>query len=134
MSAPLPTRQQIDAAGEIDWQSKRKPDLTITVRCHVDGFDTEVCFTGSIDQLLATTKRLRELGAEPASATVQAPAPVEKRKAERVEPLYKPDGTACCPVHKRALSDGAHGLFCSAKATGEQVADRKGYCGLRFAE
>jgi hypothetical protein len=61
-------------------------------------------------------------------------APAAKPKAETVEPMYQPDGTACCPVHKRALSDGQYGLYCSARAKPGGVANGKGYCALRFVE
>ena len=134
----MPTRQQIDRAEPLDFPEKRpvKNDLTITVKATIDGFPTEVCFTGSIDQLLSVTKRLRELGATPTVATHTAPlgGNMPARKAqERVEPVYQPDGTACCPVHHKALSEGRYGLYCPSSATGEHAND-KGYCNIRFAE
>src|SRR5262249_52686247 len=45
------------------------------------------------------------------SSASRPAAPAAKPKAETVEPLYKPDGTPCCPVHKRPLSDGQYGLY-----------------------
>jgi hypothetical protein len=132
----LPTRQQIDRTEPLDFPQRPKADLTITVKATIDGFPTEVCFTGSIDQLLSVTKRLRELGATPTiapAATHTAPLGNSKAKAERVEPVYQPDGTACCPVHRKALSEGRYGLYCPSKAEGEH-AGPKGYCNIRFAE
>ena len=61
------------------------------------------------------------------------PAAAAKPKVETVEPLYKPDGTPCCPTHKRPLSDGQYGLYCSARAKPGEAANTKGYCALRFA-
>lgn len=134
----LPTRAQIDRAEPLDFP-ERKPtrqDLTITVKALVDGFPTEVCFTGSIDQLLDVTKRLRALGASPllTPATQSAPLGNGKSKAERVEPLYKPDGTPCCPVHHKPLAEGRYGLYCPSRAKDGEQANDKGYCSLKFAE
>jgi hypothetical protein len=131
----LPTRAAIDRAEPLDFpQRMTKNDLTITVKATIDGFPTEVCFTGSIDQLLNVTKHLRELGAAPtvAPATHTAPLGNGKTKAQTVEPIYQPDGTPCCPVHRKPLSEGRYGWFCSAKATGDEAANGKGYCSLRF--
>lgn len=136
-SIPL-SRGQVENAGELDFDARRRPAEPATITAHVQfsGIHFEVCFSGQVDQLPALAKRLVALGAEPVSAAPTTPAPIPngKAKAERVDPIYKPDGSACCPVHKRTLSDGAHGLYCSAKATADQVADKKGYCGLRFTE
>jgi hypothetical protein len=131
----LPTRQQIDRAEPLDFPTQRpvKNDLTITVKATIDGFPTEVCFTGSIDQLLSVTKRLRELGAAPTVAAPAGHTPARKA-AERVEPIYQPDGTACCPVHKKPLSEGRYGPYCSAKARPGEEQNDKGYCSLRFTE
>ena len=134
----MPSRAAIERAEPLDMNQTRsaRQDLTITIRAVVDGFDTEVCYTGSIEQLLAVTKRLRELGAEPVTASKPAatsPA-AAKPKAETVEPIYQPDGTPCCPTHKRSLVEGQYGLYCSAKAKPGEAANPKGYCSLRFAE
>jgi hypothetical protein len=98
----------------------------------IDGFPTEVCFTGSIDQLLSVTKRLRELGGTPTIAPAGGNTPARKPSV-RVEPAYQPDGTACCPVHRKPLSEGRYGLFCPSRAEGEH-ANPKGYCNIRFTE
>ena len=112
--------------------------IAITVKLTMNGFPIELSFDGTVDQLPAITKRLAELGAEaPAAAAPASPATNDQRpttKAEKVQPSYNADGDACCPVHRRKLQDGAHGLFCSAKAKAGQVADKNGYCGLRFEE
>jgi hypothetical protein len=125
----LPTRTQIDAAGDIDFDRKRRPDLTITIKCRVDGFDTEICYTGSIDQLLQVTQRLRSLGAtEPVSAPAPAPAPA--RKPSTV--VYADDGTplcgnANCSRHGKALEPSQHnGYYCKGKDS--VTGNAKGYC------
>lgn len=62
-------------------------------------------------------------------------APPEKAPpAEKVAPVYQPDGTACCPVHLRGLAQGSYGLYCPTKARPGEQANAKGYCALRFAE
>jgi hypothetical protein len=130
------TRAAVERAEPLDFpQRPAKQDLTITVTARVDGFDTEICYTGSIEQLLQITKRLRELGAEPllAPAAHSAPLNGSKPKAKPVEPVYTPDGTPCCPVHHKPLTEGRYGLYCPSKAEGEH-ANAKGYCSLRFAE
>jgi hypothetical protein len=112
-----------------------RQELTITVKATIDGFPVDVCFSGSIDQLLGVTKRLREMGGTP---TIAPAAPVQttpaRKAAERVEPDYQPDGTAYCPVHHKPLAEGRYGAFCSAKAKPGEEQNDKGYCSLRFAE
>lgn len=130
------TKNGVDRAAPLTFDRPARQDLTITIKARVDGFDTEVCYTGSIDQLLAVTKRLRELGAEPAlvAGGHQLPTPAARKPAQQVEPIYQPDGTACCPVHLRPLQPGQYGLFCSAKAKPGEAANAKGYCNIRFSE
>jgi hypothetical protein len=129
----LPTRQQIDRAEPLDFPAQRlvKNDLTITVKATIDGFPTEVCFTGSIDQLLSVTKRLRELGAAP---TIAPAAPVQttpaRKAAERAQPAYNDAGEPCCPKHNRALKEGQYGLYCPAK----DESTERGYCALKFKD
>jgi hypothetical protein len=139
MTTTLPSRADVERAEPLDMNASRKParqDLTITIKARVDGFDTEVCYTGSIEQLLAVTKRLRELGAEPVSAVQPAQAATTngKSKSETVQPEYKPDGTPCCPVHHGALAEGQYGWYCRSKAKPGDVQNAKGYCALKFAD
>lgn len=132
MTTNIPTRAAIAAAEPLDFPDRRpaRQELTITVHCRVNGFDTELCFSGQVEQLDAITKRLASLGAEPA-ATAPISTMVEKprKAAQRVQPAYNDAGEACCPVHNRALKEGKWGLFCSAKdqESGE-------YCRLKFTE
>jgi hypothetical protein len=129
----LPTRQQIDRAAPLEFpeRSAVRQELTITVHATIDGFPTEVCFSGSIDQLLGVTKRLRELGAAP---TIVPAAPVQttpaRKPAERVQATYNGAGEPCCPKHNRALKEGQYGLYCSAKDDSTE----RGYCALKFKD
>ena len=107
-------------------------DLAITIKARVNGFDCDLSFDGAIDQLQALTRRLAELGAERTSAPV--PAQPQQQRRPRVQPRYDGDGDPCCPVHNRKLSEGQYGPYCSAKAKGDEVVDKRGYCGLKFAE
>ena len=67
---------------------------------------------------------------EAPAPTAHAPTGQPQAKGERVEPLYQPDGTPCCPVHKKHVKEGQWGLYCSAK---DEAAPR-GYCALRFVQ
>lgn len=135
MSAPIPTRQQIDAAEPLSFPDKpRQPrrDLAITITATVDGFPVEISFDGGIDQLPGIAKRLRELGAEPASTitpavTTQA-QPERKPAAKRVQPCYLDDGTEVCPDHpKTELREGKWGKYCPHKDR-----DTGDYCKNKF--
>jgi hypothetical protein len=127
----LPTRAQVERAEPLEFATpprSARNDLTITVKARVAGFDTEVCYTGSIEQLDSLVKRLRELGAEPAGVAVAA-APATKQPAKRVQPAYNGDGEPICPTHGTKLREGRWGLFCPTKdkQSGE-------YCKLKFEE
>lgn len=119
-----------------------QPEKTanITIEVTPTGLVVKAEYTGTLSSIPLAIERLRAAGVlELVEASRPAPPPVstivdKRAAAERVEPLYKPDGTACCPVHRRALSEGAHGLFCSAKAKPGQVTDKNGYCGLKFQD
>ena len=127
----MPSRAAIDAAGDLDWQPRTKAEpLTITVHAVVAGFATELCFTGSIDQLPALAARLIALGATPTATTVEKPSgPL--RKSAPVS--YADDGTplcgnANCSRHGKPLEPSQHGrgFFCKGKDT--QTGNSKDYC------
>lgn len=133
MTTTMPTRQQIDRAGDLDWAPRPKADpLTITVHAVVAGFATELCFTGSIDQLPALAARLIALGATPtaAPAAAERAAPAAARKASPV--AYASDGTplcgnANCSRHGQPLEPSQHnGSYCKGKDT--VTGNPKGYC------
>lgn len=106
----------------------------ITIEAAPDGIHIKVEYTGALSSIPAALDRLKQAGildfVEKSSKTAAAPA---RKGAQRVEPVYQPDGSACCPVHKKPLSEGRYGLYCPSRATGEH-ANEKGYCNLRFAE
>ncbi len=97
--------------------------LGLTIRCE---------YTGAISTIPAAIERLRAAGVLDLVQT-NMPAKAAQKPAQRAEPVYQPDGTACCPVHHKPLSEGRYGLYCPSRATGEQAANDKGYCSLRFA-
>lgn len=98
------------------------------------GILVRVEYTGPIDSVPSAIERLKAAGIldlVQASRTL-APTNGTKPRAPKVEPIYNGDGAPCCPLHNRRLTEGTYGLFCSAKAAGSDVADKRGYCGLRF--
>ncbi len=118
-SIPL-TRQQLDAAGEIDFDARRKPaqDITLTVHAMLDGFPVELCFQGDIERLHAVVARLRTLGAEPVSAPPQAPVhatAVEKFcpiHGDPMKPMSRPDKSGATHWCTKKVGDG----FCKERA------------------
>ena len=138
---PLPNRAQIEAAQPLDFPPAPAREQRTTIRIEVapDGLHITAEYVGQLASIPAAIERLRAAGvlelvasSKPAQA---APAPAQQRKpAERVEPAYKPDGTPCCPVHRKPLAEGRYGLYCPSKAQAGEQANDKGYCSLRFAE
>ena len=53
-------------------EAKARPSATFTIHASMDGFPFEVQFSGSADNLQATIKRLRDLGATPPDEWVQS--------------------------------------------------------------
>jgi hypothetical protein len=86
-----------------------------------------------IEQMIDTLLR-REgwSGVTPPAKPVLLPA--GREKAEYVDPIYDGAGEACCPVHRTPILQGRYGWYCSARATGDQAANAKGYCALRFKD
>jgi hypothetical protein len=108
-------------------------ELTIAITCRVEGYETEITFSGDIDQLKRIATKLAALGIEP-TAPHTAPLNGENKPSKRVQPAYDGDGQPICPVHGKPLSEGRYGLFCPSKAKGDEAANDKGYCSLKFAE
>lgn len=72
-----------------------------------------------------------------AEATTQAAAtPAPRRPLEAVRPNYNGDGEACCTVHRDTpLRQGQRGgWYCPARAKGNEAANEKGYCAIRFED
>lgn len=141
MTTTLPTRAQIDAAGDIDFETPRpaKRQRGVTIQLVYHGAPVTFTFDANgapqiheIEQSIDTLLK-REGWSTPQLA--QATNGNGKKPAsERVAPIYDGDGQPCCPVHKKPLSEGRYGLYCSAKAKDGQAANDKGYCALRFTE
>jgi hypothetical protein len=83
----------------------------------------------SIDTLL---RRSGWSGVKPAAEPVLLAT--GRESVQYVDPIYDGDGAACCPVHRTSISQGRYGWYCSARATGDQAANAKGYCALRFKD
>jgi hypothetical protein len=109
------------------------PDATLshTIHATLDGWPVDVQIAIAPARLGAALARLAELGYTPRLAA--APAPAEKAARPKADPVYRPDGTPCCPAHQKPLAEGRFGLYCTAKAKDGELADAKGYCGLKFA-
>jgi hypothetical protein len=109
----------------------------ITIEAAPDGLHVRVEYTGALATIPAAIERLRAAGVlELVSASRPAPAAPQggKAKAQRVEPAYDGNGDPICPVHRKPLSEGRYGLYCSAKARGDEAASQNGYCSLRFTQ
>lgn len=138
---PLPTRAQIDQAAPLTFPDQKPADRNCNIEIAVTpaGLAIRVEYTGTLASIPQAIERLKaagvlELVQTSAPAQPAATTPTTRAPAERVTPTYNSAGDACCPVHRRKLSEGDYGLFCSAKAKDGQVADKKGYCGLKFEE
>jgi hypothetical protein len=137
-------------AGQAVHQQRRaeqqaQTQVTFTVHVQIDEFPIDVSFAGSVDLLVATVKRLRQLGAVP------PPRPVASFGGPRAakplaQPRYNDDGTPCCTHHTQrngqptplrfiGPKDGRPGFWgCPSQAQqspGETINSR-GYCDLRF--
>src|SRR6266545_2595404 len=110
-----------------------QPDLRHSIKIEVapDGLHIVVEYTAPLASIPAAVERLRAAGILDLVATCKAPqaapAAAQRAKVERVEPIYQPDGTPCCPTHHKPLSEGQYGLYCSAKAKPGEAANAKGY-------
>lgn len=82
-----------------------KPAATFTIHALIDDFPFDVCFTGSAEQLAATIKRLRDLGAVPPTPAARADVEAEKERSAPVCEFHGPmkesskrPGTFYCPA------------------------------------
>lgn len=158
MTTQLPSRHQVDRAAPLRFDGRApqaapaaeaapqvaEKQANITIEVAPDGLHITAEYTGTLSSIPAAIERLKAAGvlelvkaSAPAPTANPAPSPTlgaTKARVERTAPSYNGEGDACCPVHRRKLSEGDYGLFCSAKAKDGQIADKKGYCGLKFEE
>lgn len=114
-----------------DYDQAARP-VTIAIEVAPDGVHVRCEYTGTLASIPAAIERLKQAGVlELVRPAATQPA---RKPVQTVEPVYQPDGTACCPVHRKPLSEGRYGLFCSAKAQPGQEQNDKGYCSLKFSE
>ena len=136
----FPKRAQIERACDLDFTSPAAPSagqaIAITIELAPDGVHIHCAYQGTLASIPAAVKRLQDAGLlELVNTHRAAPAAAPaKAKVEPVEPLYRADGTACCPVHKTPLTHGQFGQYCSSRAKPGEAQNAKGYCSLRFAE
>lgn len=135
----LPTHEQIDAAGDIDFDTPKPAKRTRGVEIQLVYHGAPVTFTFAaegapqvyeIEQSIDTLLK-REGWSAPQLAHVTN-GNGKKPAAERVAPIYDGNGEPCCPIHRKPLKEGQYGLYCSAKTKDGQAANDKGYCSLRF--
>ncbi len=137
MSTQLPTRQQVENAADLDFAPRTDRQLPISITIAPDGIRVHIDYVDTIASIPAAVERLRAAGLVDlitATRIIDAAPAMRQKPAQHVEPSYKADGSPCCPVHGRTLSEGRFGLYCSAKAGTGDVANAKGYCGLKFVE
>lgn len=94
-----------------------KPMPMFTLHALIDDFPFDVQFSGSVDQLAATVKRLRELGAVPPTIAARAAVQEERERAAPVCEFHGPmkesskrPGTYYCPAKM------GNGDYCRSKA------------------
>ena len=134
MTTTLPTRQQIDAAGDLDFDAQRSASKAhISIEIAPDGLHITAEYLGTIGSIPAAIKRLVDAGlVELVHGHRIAPIATSTRQkaAQRVTPEYSSAGEPCCPRHKKPLKEGKFGLYCSAKDDSTE----RGYCALKFVE
>lgn len=144
------TKAAVDAAEPLDFSDTRQGARTVadstprrqrsvTIVLHYRG--APFTFTYAPDQAapvnemeqMVDTLLMRDGWSAPALATNgNGTTPKGKPKAEYLDPTYNNDGDPCCPVHRKVLTEGRYGLYCSAKAKDGEAANDKGYCNIKF--
>ena len=97
-------------------QPKAEKQATFTIHALMDDFPFDVQFSGSADQLAATVKRLRDLGAVPPTQAARAAVEAEKERSAPICQYHgamkessKAPGTWYCP---QKMGDGT---YCKSK-------------------
>lgn len=128
-------RAKVAAAQPLEFDQPRsaqpeKP-VEITITIAPDGLSVSATYTGTLSSIPTAVEKLIAAGV----LNLVKPLPISapRQKKPRLEPLYQPDGTPCCPAHLRPLKEGQYGMYCSCKAKPGEPADNNGYCGLKFS-
>lgn len=127
-------RASVDRAQPLEFDQLRtaQPErpVEITIKIAPDGLSVSATYTGTLSSIPAAVEKLIAAGV----LNLVKPLPIStpRLKKTRLEPMYQPDGTPCCPAHLRPLKEGQYGLYCSCKAKSGEPADNNGYCGLKF--
>jgi hypothetical protein len=121
---PIPVRKNMSAPGAIAQDAPpdeptptpRTP-ATFTIHALLDDLPLDVCFSGTAEQLPATIKRLREIGAVPPTPAARQAASEERKREAPVCEYHgamkesaKRPGTYYCPAK---MGDGS---YCKSKA------------------
>lgn len=133
MATPPMTRQSVENAEPLGFDPPEAPAPPVSTKVRIemvikaqrDGWPIDIHLAIPIDKLPDALARLRAAGLEPATARQTPPA--SPGRTPLPDPLYRPDGQACCPWHHTALREGQYGYYCPSRAEGEQ-ANAKGYC------
>lgn len=118
--------------------------VTFTIHASVQGFPIDIAFSGSFDQLIGAVDRLQRLGATPPPRPAFGGARPPQKPL--TAPLYRDDGTPCCPYHVNrdgrptpiryvGPKDGRPGFWgcpSSAQQVAGETTNARGYCDLRF--
>ena len=134
MTTTLPTRQQVETAGDLDFDATRNASKAhISIEIAPDGLHVTCEYLGTIGSIPAAIKRLVDAGLVElvnVHRTMPIATNTRQKPAQRVQAEYSSAGEACCPKHKKPLREGKFGLFCPAKDDSTE----RGYCALKFAE
>jgi len=140
MTTNLPSRQQIENAGELDFTPRGEKQANISLTAGPAGITVTIEWTGPVSGIPSAIERLKQAGVlelVSAATTKAIPAevhtPARKGAAMITTPAYDGSGQAMCPVHRKPLADGRYGQYCPSRAEGEH-ANAKGYCNIRFTE
>lgn len=119
---------------------------TFTIHAQLDDFPIDIAVTGTVEQLGAMVKRLRQLGALPPPRPVAGGFGGQRLGRARAQPRYNDAGDPCCSVHTNRngqptplrqvpAKDGRPAFWgCPAKSDGTpgETVNARGYCDLRF--
>lgn len=133
---PFPTRAQIEASEPLEFTipARHEREYQITIELAPDGLHITAAYDGTLASIPAAVERLRQFGLLELVSPAKITTPTRKAHRERVEPLWRPDGTPMCPAHHKPLLEGQRGLYCPARAKPGEEQNAAGRCSLVFAD